>query len=63
MHAARLVVGHYFESPRNLYVPAGFCEIADGGVEERFGGLVHCRTRESGSRSSSVRPKGLLVAL
>jgi hypothetical protein len=46
------------ETVAYAHSPAGLGEVAHGGVEERFGGLVHGRAREGRLRvSCDRRPK------
>jgi len=49
-HASRIVVADRVTFA-SVHAPAGLGEVAHGGVEERFGGLVHGRARREGSRS------------
>ena len=49
-HASRIVVADRVTFA-SVHAPAGLSEVAHGGVEERFGGLVHGRARREGSRS------------
>ena len=50
-NVSRIVVGGRDTVASAAHAPGGFGEVAHGGVEKRFGGLVHGRARREGSRS------------